>query len=136
MTVTTLAGRLATSFGNPDAIERLLAPNARWSLPAALPFPHPMEGRDLIIGTMRKIWSEIYRPDVAVQILDEIGDDRVSSVRFDYRAFSLDKQGWYANNFTLFARGGPEGATEVFELFDTVRTLDFFRGEPTRWKGM
>jgi hypothetical protein len=127
--VNTPAGRLVSAFGNPERMVALLAPDVRWSLPVSTPFPRPIEGRDAVLVTMRKIWSEVYRPDVEIEILDELGDDTISAVRFNYRAFAHYVSRVYENEYTLFARSGPDGITDVNEAFDTKRTLDFFRPE-------
>jgi ketosteroid isomerase-like protein len=136
MTVKTPAGRLATSFGDVDRMAALYAPDVRWSLPASLPFARPTVGKEAIVTLHRQIWSEVYRPDVEVTILDEVGDDACSAVRFFYRAFANYVGRWYENEYTLFVRSGPEGVTEVFEAFDTTTTFDFYRGEATKWKGL
>lgn len=136
MTARTPAGRLVATFGDPPAMVAQLAPDVRWSLPVSTPFPRPIAGREAVLETMTKIWSDVYRPDVEVEILDEVGDERVSAVRFNYRAWANWVSRWYENEYTLFARSGPDGIVEVNEAFDTKRTLDFFRAEEkTDFKG-
>jgi len=136
VSVKTPAGRLATAFGDVDRMAEFYAPGVRWVLPASLPFPRPVEGKEAVIALHRQIWSEVYRPDVEVKILDEVGDETASAVRFFYRAFALYVGRYYENEYTMFVRSGPEGVTEVFEAFDTTTTFDFYRGEPTKWKGL
>jgi SnoaL-like domain len=136
MVLRTPAGQLASAFGNPEKMVSLLAPGVRWTLPFSTPFPRPISGRDAVLETMTKIWTEIYRPDVEVEFLDEVGDDTASAVRFTYKAFALWLGRIYENEYTLFARSGPDGIVEVNEAFDTKRTLDFFRQEEkTEFKG-
>lgn len=126
MTPKTPAGQLVLALGNAERIAALLAPDARWSLPLSTPFPHPIVGRDAIYETMKKIWSEHYKPDVEVEFHDEVGDERASAARYNYRAFALAVGKVYENEYMTFVRSGPEGISEVFEGFDTKRTLDFF----------
>ncbi|MBI1239615.1 MAG: nuclear transport factor 2 family protein [Alphaproteobacteria bacterium] len=139
----TPAGKLVTAFGDVHAMAALYAPSIEWSLSASLPFARPMRGREAVIAFNTAVWTEHYRPDCSVEILDEAGDDRVSAVRFIYRAFSKAAGKPYENEYTLFARSGPAGITEVFEALDTGLLLDFLTGkaigtafaEATRPKG-
>lgn len=131
----TLAGKLAELFGRVDDMAELYASEIEWSMPASLPYPRPMIGRDVIVAFHRQVWGEFYRPDCEVEILDECGDAAGSAARFAYRAFSLLKNDWYANQYTLFVRSGPDGIREVFEDFDTVTTYNFFRAEKIAFRG-
>ena len=125
MSVRTPAGRLVSAFGNVPAMASLYAPNVEWSLSASLPFPRPMVGRDAVIAFNNEVWTRHYRPDCTVRILDEVGDDQVSAVRFVYRAYSHLAGKMYENEYTVFVRSGPEGITEVFEALDTALVRDF-----------
>lgn len=135
MTATTPAGKLVRAFGNVDRMSADYAPDIRWSLPASTPFARPMIGRDAVIAFNTKVWGEVHRPDCEVEILDEVGDDKASAVRFIYRAHVIGKEGVYENEYTVFVRSGPQGLAEVFEAFDTVAALDFYRGTPTTMRG-
>ncbi|KAI9031465.1 ketosteroid isomerase-related protein [Hyaloraphidium curvatum] len=116
----TPAGRLVALFGRPDEMRALYAPDVQWSLSASLPFPRPMKGIDAVWEFNKSVWGVHHFPDCTVEILDECGDERSSAVRFIYRARFRDTGGAYENEYTLFARAGEGGITEVFEALDTL----------------
>jgi ketosteroid isomerase-like protein len=124
----TPAGRLVRAFGDVEAMSALYAPDIEWSLPGSLPFPRPMKGRDAVRGFNSTVWGEIYFPDCTVTILDEMGDEAGSAVRFIYRARHRASGVAYENEYTLFARSGPAGITEVFEALDTLAIFDQLDG--------
>jgi ketosteroid isomerase-like protein len=123
--VHTPAGRLVSAFGDAEAMRAMYAPHVEWSLSASLDLPRPMKGIDAVSAFNRQVWTEFYRPDCTVEILDETGDDRVSAARFIYRAHSNATGTLYENEYTIFVRSGPEGITEVFEGLDTAFVLRF-----------
>ena len=129
MTARTPAGRLVSAFGDVEAMSALYAPHVEWSLSPSTPFPRPMKGRETVIAFNREVWTKHYRPDCTVEILDEVGDESGSAVRFIYRAHMLATDRPYENEYTLFVRSGPEGITEVFEALDTARASQIARGE-------
>ncbi|MEQ8268413.1 MAG: nuclear transport factor 2 family protein [Parvibaculum sp.] len=130
MTVTTPAGRLVRAFGDVEKMAALYAPGIDWSLSASLPYPRPMRGRDAVLAFNRSVWEEVYFPDCTVEILDEVGNDSLSAVRFIYRARHRATGRAYENEYTLFARAGAEGITEVFEALDTLAVFDQINGRP------
>ncbi len=111
-------------------MSRLYADAIEWSLPAALPFPRPMKGREAVIAFNAAVWADSYFPDCNVEILDEAGDDASSAVRFVYRARFRATGAAYENEYTLFARAGVDGITHVFEALDTIALIDFLKGHP------
>lgn len=119
----TPAGRLVSAFGDVEAMAAMYAPDVEWSLPASLGLPRPMRGRAAVIAFNREVWTVHYRADCSVKILDEAGDERASAVRFIYRAHSNAMNRLYENEYTLFARSGPEGISAVFEAMDTALIL-------------
>lgn len=121
----TPAGRLVRAFGDVERMAAMYAPGIRWSLSASLDLPRPMIGFDAVTAFNREVWSRHYRPDCTVEILDECGDERSSAVRFIYRAHSNVTGTLYENEYTLFARSGPDGITEVFEALDTLAVMKF-----------
>jgi hypothetical protein len=126
----TPAGRLVTAFGDVPTMAALYAPDVRWTLSASTPFPRPIKGKAAVTAFNTEVWTAHYRPDCQIEILDEVGDERASAVRFLYRAFAKAAARMYENEYTVFVRSGPEGIEEVFEAFDTALTRDFFsRGE-------
>jgi hypothetical protein len=112
------------------------ADDIQWSLSGSTPFPRPMVGREAVIAFNHQVWGQVHYPDCEVEILDEVGDERSSAVRFTYRARVFGKEGIYENEYTVFVRSGPEGIKEVFEAFDTVAALDFYRGAKTTMRGV
>lgn len=129
MSVTTPAGRLVSAFGDVEKMSALYAPEIEWSLSASLPYQRPMKGREAVIAFNRSVWEDIYFPDCTVEILDEIGGESLSAVRFIYRARYRASRLPYENEYTLFARGGPGGILEVFEALDTLAIFDQMKGE-------
>lgn len=125
----TPAAQLVSAFGNIDAMTALYAPDVEWSLPASvITFPRPMVGREAVIAFNKDVWTNHYKPDCSVEILDEVGDAERSAVRFIYRAHSLLAGKTYENEYTVFVRSSPNGITHVFEALDTVVMLDFLMG--------
>jgi ketosteroid isomerase-like protein len=129
MSPRTPAGRLVSAFGDVDAMAALYAPHVEWSLSPSTPFPRPMKGREAVIAFNREVWTRHYRADCTVEILDEVGDDTGSAVRFIYRAHMNATGRMYENEYAVFVRSGPEGITEVFESLDTARAGQIARGE-------
>jgi ketosteroid isomerase-like protein len=129
MHASTPAGRLVLAFGDVEAMAALYAPDVEWSLSASTPYPRPMRGRDAVTAFNREVWTRHYRPDCTVEILDEVGDERASAVRFIYRAQLRSTGQAYENEYTVFVRSGPEGIGEVFEAFDTALARDAIAGK-------
>lgn len=125
----TPAGRLVSAFGDVAAMSRLYAEGIEWSLPAGLPFPRPMVGREAVIAFNTAVWTESYFPDCTTEILDETGDEASSAVRFIYRA-RFRAGGTYENEYTLFARTSGGLITHVFEALDTIALIDQLKGQP------
>ena len=131
MTVRTPAGKLVSAFGDVERMTALYAPDVEWSLMGATPYPRPIKGREAVAAFNREVWTRHYRPDCSVEILDEVGDERASAVRFIYRAHMLAADRPYENEYTVFVRSGPAGIAEVFEGYDTARARDVARGGAT-----
>ncbi len=122
----TVAGDLVRAFGDVERMAKLYAPNICWSLSASLiSYPRPMQGREAVIAFNTHVWGEVYHPDCWVEILDETGDAATSAARFIYSATLIASGQTYQNEYTLFARSGPDGITHVFEGLDTAALLDF-----------
>lgn len=127
MTLQTPAGRLVSAFGDVDRMAALYAPGIEWSLSASTPYPRPMQGFDAVTAFNREVWTKHYLPDCTVEILDEVGDENASAVRFIYRATFRSDGRIYENEYTVFVRSGPEGIREVFEALDTAHARDVAR---------
>jgi hypothetical protein len=81
----TSAKKSVRAFGEAEVMASHYAPDSRWSLPASLPFPRPVVGREAVIAFNCSVGSERYFPDRQVTILDEPGDEASSAMRFVYR---------------------------------------------------
>lgn len=123
----TPARRLAERFGDPEAMRALYAPDITWRISASLGVPL-LQGLDAVSGFNRQVWTEHHRPDCTVTILDELGGEASSAVRFTYRAWSYLAGDWYENEYSLFVRSGSAGINYVAEAFDTAATIDFLAG--------
>jgi ketosteroid isomerase-like protein len=125
----TPAGRLVSAFGRPAEMAALYAPDITWSLPRGLG-QQPMVGIDAVCAFNQMVWTQSYRPDCEVEILDEVGDERASAVRIMYRAHMLMSDQAYENEYQLFVRSDDDGIHEVSERMDTVALLDALTGQP------
>jgi hypothetical protein len=123
----TPAGRLVSAFGRPEEMATLYALDITWSLPQGL-MQQPMVGIDAVCAFNEMVWTQSYRPDCEVEILDEVGDERSSAVRIIYRAHMLMRDQPYENEYQLFVRSDNAGIHEVFERMDTVALLDALTG--------
>lgn len=131
MSARTPAGKLVSAFGNPAAMALLYSPGIQWSLSASLTqFPRPIDGKDAVVAFNESIWRDVYRPDCETEILDKVGDDESSAVRFSYRAHLVRSRIDNENEYTLFARSGRDGIFAVFEGLDTAALLDAMTGQP------
>jgi hypothetical protein len=125
----TPAGRLVSAFGRPEEMAALYAPDITWSLPQGL-MQQPMVGIDAVRAFNQMVWTQSYRPDCEVQILDEVGDELSSAVRITYRAHMLMSDQVYENEYQLFVRSDSDGIHQVAERLDTVALLDALTGQP------
>jgi ketosteroid isomerase-like protein len=124
---TTPAGRLVTAFGNPDHMAAMYADDVTWNLPAGLAQP-ALVGKEQVRAFNEAVWSLSYRPDCEVDLLDEIGTDGVSAVRFRYRGHLLVTDQPYENEYTVFVHADSDGIHAVFEAMDTVALLEALQG--------
>jgi len=90
----------------------------------------PIDGKDAVVAFNELIWRDVYQPDCTIEILDEVGDDNSSAVRFIYRATFVRSGTAYENEYSLFARSGRDGIFAVFEGLDTAALLDAMTGRP------
>ncbi|MFC3172832.1 nuclear transport factor 2 family protein [Novosphingobium bradum] len=128
MAARTLAGRLVSAFGDPEAMARFYAPEVRWHMESKGQWPDPIAGKEAVIAFNRDVWTIFYEPDCTVEILDEVEDEAGSAVRFAYRAFAKVPNQPYENEYSVFVRKGPQGITDVFERFDTTVVAQFYAG--------
>ncbi len=117
----TPARRLVEAFGDVEAMAALYDPAVTWrlshSLAANIAGPHV--GADAVVAFNRAVFTKFYEPgSVTVDLLDEIGDERASFVRFDFHAVS--RRGHrYDVEYGLSAHTTDGRITEVVELLDT-----------------
>ncbi len=128
MKAKTIAGQLAEAFGDVAKMVSMYAENVEWTLPASLPFDRPIKGKKAVEELNSGIWQLYYYPDCSVDILDEMGGEASSAVRFSYKVRSRVTETLYENEYTLFVRSDSNGITEVFEGMDTGFVLDFMNG--------
>jgi ketosteroid isomerase-like protein len=128
MAARTPAGRLVEAFGDPQKMNALYADDVRWTLSRSTgPVAGPHVGREAVVAFNTLIWSVYYFAEgVTVEILDEVGDESLSAVRFIYSATIRDGNRPYSNEYTVFARHPAGLITEVFEALDTVHGREQF----------
>ena len=127
----TLAGKLVERFGQPDEMKKLYAEDIRWSLSRSLgKLAGPHEGFEVVLAFNRRIWQAVFFEEVEVEILDEMGDEDSSAVRFVYRATYRNNGVPYENYYSLFARTRQGRIYEVFEELDTLASINAYAGHP------
>ncbi len=126
----TPARRLAEAFGDVTELQKLYADDVVWSLSESLGrIAGPYVGKEEVIAFNERVWGSFYHPDVTVEILDELGDDTLSAVRFIYNARMRNSGGDYSLEYVLFAHGEDGLVTKVFESMDTLGSANLFAGK-------
>ena len=117
----TPARRLVESFGSPDEMSAMYSEDVTWRLSHSLApnIAGPHVGKGAVLAFNEAVFHKFYRPGVRVDILDELGDEASSVVRFNFHAVSRREHS-YAVEYVVFAKTGPGGLVrEVIELLDT-----------------
>ena len=70
-----------------------------------------------------------YYPECTVDILNELGNDAHSAVRFTYNAKLRSSEGPYSLEYILFVRAEGGQITRVDEAMDTMGSGNLFAGE-------
>ena len=127
MTATpTPARRLIDAFGDCPAMEALYADEVTWRLSHSLApkIAGPHTGRAAVRGFNQAVFEKFYEPgSVTVDVLDEVGDEASSVVRFVFRAQS--RRGHpYAVEYVMFVKATDGKIHEVLELLDTHASND------------
>ena len=95
--------------------------------------PHiagPHQGKAAVCAFNQAVFEKFYEPSsVQVEVLDELGDEASSVVRFIYRATSR-RQHPYAVEYVLFAKTVNGRVCEVIELLDTHASNEQHQGRP------
>ena len=103
--ITTPARRLVEAFGDCASLEAMYAEDVSWRLNHSLApnISGPHTGKIAVCAFNHAVFDKFYElGSVAVEILDEIGNDDSSVVRFVFRATSR-RGNPYAVEYVLFA---------------------------------
>ncbi|MDH4144592.1 MAG: nuclear transport factor 2 family protein [Acidimicrobiia bacterium] len=117
----TPARRLVERFGDCDALAAMYRDDVTWrlnhSLAANIAGPHV--GKEAVTGFNTAVFTKFYEPgSVRVHILDELGDESSSVVRFVFHARSRRGHD-YDVEYVLFAKTRDGLVSDVVELLDT-----------------
>ena len=129
-TITTPAGRLVEAFGDCSALEAMYTEDVSWRLNHSLApnISGPHTGKNAVCAFNHAVFDKFYKPgSVTVEILDEIGDEASSVVRFVFRATSR-RGHLYAVEYVLFAKTTDGMIHEVVELLDTHASNEQHQG--------
>ena len=126
----TPARRLVEAFGDCAALEAMYTPDVSWRLNHSLApnIAGPHVGKAAVCAFNRAVFEKFYEPgSVSVEILDELGDEASSVVRFVFRAKS--RRGHpYAVEYVLFAKTTDTMVRDVVELLDTHASNEQHQG--------
>ena len=126
----TPARRLVEAFGDCDAMASMYAEDVTWRLNHSLApnIAGPHAGKAAVVGFNDAVFNKIYSPgELRVEILDEIGDEASSVVRFNIRARSRRGHS-YDVEYVLFAKTEKGAIYEVVELLDTHASIEQHAG--------
>jgi ketosteroid isomerase-like protein len=130
MTNSTPARSLAEAFGDLDALANMYTPDVTWRLNHSLApnIAGPHVGKDAVCAFNEAVFTKFYEPgSVTVEILDEIGDESSSVVRFVFRAMSR-RGNPYNVEYVLFAKTTGGLVHEVVELLDSHASNEQHQG--------
>ncbi len=124
------ARRLVEAFGDCPALAAMYTEDVTWrlnhSLPANIAGPHV--GKDAVCAFNEAVFTKIYEPgSVTVEILDELGDEASSVVRFVFHATSR-RGNPYDVEYVLFAKTTGGLIHEVVELLDSHGSIEQHQG--------
>lgn len=127
----TLARQLVEAFGDPMAMEKLYHPDVVWHMQKSLKTVFgPYIGKSSVVEFNHRVWGKFYYPEVDVEILDELGDESLSAVRFNYRAKLRNSGDPYDLEYAVFAKAKDGLITDVYELLDSMGSVNLFSGNP------
>ena len=128
----TPARRLVEAFGDCEAMAKMYAENVTWRLNYSLApkIAGPHVGKDAVCGFNNAVFEKIYQSGtLRVEILDELGNESSSAVRFNIHARS--RRGHrYDVEYVLFAKSKAGLVFEVVELLDTHASIEQHAGNP------
>ena len=117
----TPARRLVEAFGDCETMAGMYTDDVTWRLNHSLApnIAGPHVGKDAVMGFNTAVFTKFYEPgSVTVDILDELGDEGSSVVRFIFHAHSRRDHS-YDVEYVLFAKTTGGLIHEVVELLDT-----------------
>ena len=126
----TPARRLVEAFGDVPSMTAMYTDDVTWRLNHSLApnIAGPHEGKDAVVGFNDAVFNKIYEAEgLSVEILDEIGDDASSVVRFNMHARSRRGRS-YDVEYVLFAKTREGQIFEVVELLDTHASIEQHAG--------
>ncbi len=127
---TTPARRLVETFGDCSSLEEMYTEHVSWRLNYSLApnISGPHTGKAAVCAFNHAVFNKFYEPDsVSVEVLDEIGNEASSVVRFIFRAMSRNGNP-YAVEYVLFAKAKDGKIYEVIELLDTLASNEQHQG--------
>jgi len=130
MTNPTPARRLVEAFGDLNALANMYTTDVSWRLNHSLApnIAGPHVGKDAVCAFNEAVFTKFYEPgSVTVEILDEIGDESSSVVRFVFRAMSR-RGNPYNVEYVLFAKTTDGLVHEVVELLDSLASNEQHQG--------
>ena len=127
---TTPARRLVETFGDCSSLEEMYTEHVSWRLNYSLApnISGPHTGKAAVCAFNHAVFNKFYEPgSVSVEVLDEIGNEASSVVRFIFRAMSRNGNP-YAVEYVLFAKAKDGKIYEVIELLDTLASNEQHQG--------
>jgi ketosteroid isomerase-like protein len=126
----TPAGKLATAFGDLDAMSALYHDDVVWTLPASMtesggPFATmaPFAGKAAVCQFNEVINAAYDATTVRVVISDELEQGGLSVARFTYSAAMIPQGEVYEGEYLLLVRTQNGLIIEVREFVDTWRVM-------------
>lgn len=130
MTTPTPARQVVEAFGDCETLAEMYTEDVTWRLNHSLApnIAGPHVGKEAVCGFNTAVFTKFYEPgSTRVDILDEIGDEGSSVVRFIMRATSR-RGNPYNVEYVLFAKTSGGKVCEVVELLDTHASNEQHQG--------
>ena len=130
MTKSTPSRHLVEAFGNCEMMAKMYSDNVVWRLNHSLApnIAGPHEGKEAVIKFNNAVFYTFYKKNsVSVEILDEIGDEESSVVRFNFHGQSA-RNHVYDVEYVLFAKTKQGLIYDVVELLDTLASNEQHQG--------
>ena len=127
----TPARQLVESFGDCYTLETMYSEHVSWRLNYSLApnISGPHTGKAAVCAFNNAVFNKFYEPgSIAVEVLDESGNEMSSVVRFIFRAVSR-RGNPYAVEYVLFAKTKDGKIHEVVELLDTHASNEQHQGK-------